>query len=53
MVITINLCPSAAERMKAAMVEVERTAADLATCAVEEALLNHYRHTIPDPGDGL
>ncbi len=43
MVITINLCPSAAEQMRAAMADTERSAADLAVEAVDEALLDHCR----------
>ena len=43
MIITISLPPAAAERMKAAMKETNRTAADLAAWSTKEALLDHYK----------
>ncbi len=54
MIITINLTKAGAARMRAVAVETERTVEDLANCATEEALLDHFvRHRVDDPGRGL
>ncbi len=50
MIITINLSQSAAARMALASRETERTAADLASEATEEALLAHFKPRDDDPG---
>ncbi len=49
MIITISLPPAAAERMKAAAKETNRTVADLATWSTKEALLDHFKDR-DDPG---
>ncbi len=53
MVVTINLTRAAAARMVLAETETERTAADLASEATEEALLAHFQKRDDDPGKGI